>query len=200
MKLPLSAVVGAAALTFALGATACQSTPTKQTLSEAEMMAKWTEFATPGAGHQALNHKVGRWNLKVKMYMTPGAPPVESTGTSETRWIMDGRYLEDDTLGSAMGQPFVGHGLSGYDNLTGTYTGVWIDNMGTGLMTSEGTYDPKTRTFHFTSQSPDVGSGKYIETRVIEKVIDDDHWTMQMFGPDPDGKEYMMMEIEYSRR
>ncbi len=200
MKILLHSVVGAAALTFVVAASACQSATQQTVVSEAEMMAKWTEFATPSAGHKALNHKTGRWNLKVKMYMTPGAPAVESPGTSETRWIMDGRYLEDNTVGSAMGQPFVGHGLSGYDNLTGKYSNVWIDNMGTGLMTSEGTYDQKTRTFTYTSRSPDVISGKYVDTRVVEKVIDNDHWTMQMYGPDSSGKEYMTMEIEYSRR
>jgi len=93
----------------------------------------------------------------------------------------------------------VDHGLSGYDNLTHKYTGMWIDNMGTGVMTSEGTYDPKTRTFHYTSRSPDVIHGKYVDARVIEKVIDNDHWTMEMYTPGPDGKEYMSMVIEYSR-
>lgn len=202
MKILILSVVSVTALAFALCATACQST-SKSTLNEdermAEMQAKWTEFATPGSAHEVLNHKVGRWNLKVMMYMTPGAAAIESPGTSETKWIMDGRYLQDDTRGTVMGQPFVGHGLSGYDNLTGKYTGVWIDNMGTGVMTSEGTYDPSSRTFHYTSRGPDVMSGKYVETRAIEKVVDDDHWTLEMYGPDPDGKEYLTMVIEYAR-
>ena len=33
------------------------------------------------------------------------------------------------------------------------FVGSWVDNMGTGIMFSEGTYDPATKTFTYTSES-----------------------------------------------
>jgi len=199
MKSLLSIVVGASALTFSLGFTSCSSTHMAP-MSESEMMTKWTEYATPGDAHKVLGDKVGRWNLKVRMFMAADGAPMESTGTSEMKWIMDGRYLSDDTTGSANGMPFAGHGITGFDNLTKRYTSVWVDNMGTGVLRSEGTYDAATHTFTYSSQQPDFAAGTYTEVRTIDKKIDADHWVMQVFSPDPaSGKEYMSMEIAYAR-
>jgi hypothetical protein len=196
MKIPLPQLAGAVALAWC--ASACQSTP-HESLSEEEMMARWMEYSTPSEAHKVLNSKVGRWNLNVTMYMAPGAPGEKSTGTSDVKWVMDGRYLQDDTNGSSMGQPFSGHGLTGYDNLTHTYTGVWIDNMGTGILKSEGTYDPKTRTFHWKGQHPDFVHGTYVESRAVETCVDNDHWNVQMYAPDASGEEYLMLNLEYTR-
>ena len=167
---------------------------------EAEMMEKWMAFATPGDAHKVLDPRTGKWNFAVKFWHTPDAPPGESTGTSETKWIMDGRYLHDETHGSFEGQPFHGMGISGYDNLKKKYFGTWIDNMGTGLMVSEGTYDPAKKTITYESNSPDVMAGKYVKGRIVERYDSRDAWTMEMYGPDPtSGKEFKMMEIAYKR-
>ena len=198
-KLFLSTVCLAAALA-GCSSTGSSDGPTQAAPpDEAEMKQKWMEFATPGPAHQALNDRAGRWNLVVRMFQPGMAEPMESTATSETRWIMDGRYLFDDTVGDFMGQTFRGQGLLGYDNIKKCYVGSWIDNMGTGLATSEGQFDPKTKTFTYKSAAPDVMSGKYKPARSTERIVDGNHWVMQMFQEGPDGKEAMMMEIEYTR-
>jgi hypothetical protein len=166
--------------------------------SEEEMTAKWMAFATPGDGHQALADRVGRWNGKVTMYM-PGMPPMESTATSECRWLMDGRYLEDNTSGDFMGMPFQGRGCAGYDNMTGKYCWTWIDNFGTGFMFAEGTYDAATKTFEYHTHGPDVVRGRYVPMRMVERWIDRDRWLWEMYGPDYDGNEMKSMQIEYTR-
>lgn len=112
---------------------------------------------------------------------------------------MDGRYVEDTTESEFMGQPFHGKGLVGYDNLKKKYVSTWIDNAGTGVMTGEGTYDASRKTWNYTSESPDVMTGKYIKTRAVEKIVDNDHWTMQMYQPGPDGREFVGLEIHYTR-
>lgn len=198
MTVPFRSIAGASALALALCATSCNSTPTPQ-MSEAEMTAKWTEFATPSQGHKALTPKVGRWDLKIKQYMAAGAAPQESTGHSEMKWAMDGRYVEDNTESKSPYGQFTGHGVLGYDNLKHKYVGTWYDNMGTGITSMEGTYDPSTKTFSYACTMPDFANGKYAASRSTERMIDNDHWTMQMWGPGLDGKEYLCMEIEYTR-
>ena len=42
---------------------------------------------------------------------------MKSTGSSEVKWIMGGRYLEQTATGTSMGQEFHGMGLMGYDNM-----------------------------------------------------------------------------------
>ena len=43
---------------------------------------------------------------------------------------------------------FKGMGVEGYDNVKKKFVGSWIDNMGTGIQFSDGTYDPATKTLH----------------------------------------------------
>jgi hypothetical protein len=173
-------------------ASACSSTGNSSQaaapVDQQAMMAKWMEFATPGEAHKALAPKVGRWNLKVKAF-NPGQPPEESMATSEIKWIMDGRFLQDTTSGTAMGQPFSGMGLAGYDNLKKQYFSTWMDNMGTGVMVSTGHYDPASKTFTFKGTMPDVMAGKYMPSRSVEKWIDNDHSVVQMYQTDSNGKD-----------
>jgi hypothetical protein len=163
------------------------------------MMEKWEAFKTPGENHKLLQDKVGTWTGVVKMWEPGQTEPMQSTCTSTLKMIMDGRYLADDTKGDFMGEPFIGHGITGYDNIKKKYCWVWIDNMGTGLMTGEGTYDPATKTLNYVSEMPDVMAGKYVKCRGTERMIDKDHFVSEMYGTGPDGKEFKNMEIAYSR-
>jgi len=174
--------------------------PPQMSPEEAAMMQKWEEFMTPNENHKRLEFKVGKWNGTIKMWMDPASPePTVSTGTTEYKWIMDGRYLVDDTKSEFMGQPFVGHAISGYDNLKKKYIWLWIDNMGTGFMVGEGSYDTASKTFTYTYEHPDLMAGKYNKGRSTERMIDKDNWVSEMYGPGPDGKEHKMMEITYTR-
>jgi hypothetical protein len=192
----VAAVAGASLFAQEKGKPAPAPAPTKD---QAAMEAAMKSYATPGPAHQVLQQKAGKWNLAVKMFM-PGMPAaMESKGTSDMKVIMDGRYLQDTTEGSFMNEPFHGQGLTGYDNLKKKYVGTWIDNMGTGIMTSEGTYDAATKTFTYANEMPDSTMTKYIKGRTTETWTDNDHYSMKEYSPGPDGKEYMNMQIDYTR-
>ncbi len=164
------------------------------------MMDAWQKFMTPSEGHKALEQMVGTFDTKVTMWMQPGAPPQTSTGISENHWVLGKRYVEENATGTFMGMLFQGIGHMGYDNAKKRYFGTWIDNFGTGVMTSTGTVSDNGKTWNFKSTSTDPMTGKDTpgETRVT--VTDADHHTMEMWGPGPDGKTYKMMEITYSRK
>jgi hypothetical protein len=139
----------------------------------AAMMAKWVEFATPGEAHKALAPKVGRWNLKGEAF-NPGQPPEESLATSEVKWIMDGRFLQDTTSGTARPPAFAGMGLAGYDNLKKQYFSTWMDNMGTGVMVSTGHYDPASKTFTTRGRCPTSWPASTCPRAASRKWIDND--------------------------
>jgi hypothetical protein len=112
---------------------------------------------------------------------------------------MDGRLLEDHTTGTFEKMPFTGLGHVGYDNMKKKYVSTWMDNMGTAIMMSEGTYDAATKTFTYTGEMPDPMQGKYVKSRTTEKMVDKDHWVMSMYSTGADGKEVQGMEISYTR-
>src|SRR5438093_365602 len=115
---------------------------------ESEMMAMMTEMAKLGENHKLLGHGVGTWAYTVKMWMNPSAAPSESSGSAVVKPIMDGRYLVSDHIGK-MQMPgpdgkmtdleFKGMAIEGYDNAKKKFVSSWVDNMGTGIMNSEGT-------------------------------------------------------------
>ena len=174
--------------------------PKPPSAEEKAMMEAWMKAMTPGAAHKQLDNFVGTWDTKVTSYMAPGAPPMESTGTSENRWILGGRWIEQRFTGSFMGQPFEGIGYTGYDNVKKEYVGTWMDNMGTGVMTSTGSLASDGKTYSFKSVMPDPVSGKNMPVEEKMVVVDKDHHNMEMWNPGPDGKMYKSMEIAYSRK
>jgi hypothetical protein len=161
------------------------------------MMEAMQKAGTPGDAHKKLSPMVGSFDTKVTMFM-PGMPPMQSNGTSVNKWILDGRFIQQSFDGDFMGMPFHGLGFTGYDNTKQKYVGVWMDNMGTAMMTSTGTASGKS--MKFTSVMENVMTGKPETITETVTVVDDDHHTMEMWGPGMDGKVAKQMEITYSRK
>ena len=177
-----------------------QTQETKPTKADEEaIMKKWMEFMTPGAEHELLKFKEGKWTFKMEMWAAPGAEPSVSEGTSEVKPIMGGRYLLDTTKSNFNNMPFEGLGIVGYDNILKKFVSVWIDNMGTGLLQGTGTYDQATKTYTYTTMMPDVVKGTYTKGRTVERTVNENEWVMEMYDKTPDGKEFLAMKGVYTR-
>jgi Protein of unknown function (DUF1579) len=113
-----------------------------------EMMKKAEAASTPGTAHQALDPLVGEWNVEVKTWMTPDAPPTVSTGTAKSTWTLKGRFVQQEFSGEFMGQPFHGISFTGYDNVREKYRSVWIDDMSTTIVVSEGDAENDGKSHH----------------------------------------------------
>jgi hypothetical protein len=194
------AVAGLAAADQAKTPADAAKKPAEQTAGpdEKAMMEKWLQVATPSAGHKALEPVVGTWDAKMTMWMAPGAPPQESTGTGENKWVLGGRFVEQRYEGNFMGQPFSGVGYTGYDNFKKKYVATWMDTMGTMIMVSQG--DAAGKTLTMSSTIDDVITGKSTAVKSEIKIVDADHHTMEMWGPDSTGKPFKTMEIVYTRK
>lgn len=166
---------------------------------KAEMDA-WMKFMTPGESHKALSNMVGTFDAKVTMYQAPGAPPQVSSARSVSQWVLGNRYVQENVTGTFMGMPFEGIGYTGYDNGKKQYVGTWIDNFGTGVMTSTGSTSDNGKTWKFKSITTDPMTGKDMPGEMTMTMADADHHTAEMWGPAPDGKMFKMMTIEYTRR
>jgi hypothetical protein len=173
-----------------------------------EMMKQMMELSKLNENHKLLADLDGNWTYTIKFWMNPdpNAKPEESKGTAVRKSIMNGRFSTLDVTGK-MEMPgpdgkkkemtFVGHGIEGYDNVKKKFVGSWIDNMGTGIMLSEGSYDPTTKTFTYTSEFEAV-PGMKRQIREVIKVTDKDHHTLEWYE-NHGGQEVKTMEINYSR-
>ena len=154
---------------------------------------------TPGAPHKAMAAKVGTYEAKVKNWQDPAGPPSESTGTVTRSMALDGRVMVEEFKGSMMGMPFTGHGMQGYDNVTGKYWSTWNDSMSTSLMVSEGTCDAKEMCT-FKGSWNDPLTKKVVTSRMTSHWASPTVEVFEMYGPGKDGKEMKMMEITYTKK
>ncbi|MBW3661336.1 MAG: DUF1579 domain-containing protein [Gemmatimonadetes bacterium] len=166
--------------------------PRAQEMSQEEMAA-WMATTSPNEHHEVLSPLVGSWSHDLTFWQTPDAEPTKMTATSESRWVMGGRYVQSDYTGDFMGMPFEGRDMIGYDNLKKKYFSVWIDNMSTGPMDSWGAYDPETKTLTLEGTSIDPMSGATIEMKSTMTFLDDGtiHYESWMDGPDSEAFKHM---------
>lgn len=190
MKTKISLAVALLVIcTFSVFAQEDKKPPMDPAMMEAMMKA-----GTPGAEHKSLDSFAGTWNATITSWVAPGADPFKMEGTSETRWIMGGRYLEQRFSSEFMGMPFEGIGYTGYDNVKKQYWSTWMDNMSTGFMVQTGTGEKMTGTM------PDPMTGKDMKVEMTLKVTSADAHTMEMWQPGPDGTMYKSMQIDYTRK
>jgi hypothetical protein len=174
--------------------------PAAGKMDEKAMMEMMAKYSTPGEEHKKLEASVGTWDATVKMWMAPGTPPQESTGTAENKMALGGRFLEQHYEGTMMNQPFTGMGFTGYDLYKKQYVGTWIDSMGTAIMNTTGSADPSGKSFTFKGTMDDPMSGKKMNFKETMTMVDNDHQVFEMWAPGPDGKMFKTLEINYTRK
>jgi hypothetical protein len=189
--------------------TAGSSTATASGMpNEAEMMKMMMEMSKLNDNHKLLTSLDGTWNFTTKMWMggDPTAKPEESKGTAVRKSVMGGRFVMmdvngkfkmPDQTGKMKEFEFRGHGIDAYDNAKQKFVTAWMDNMGTGIMTSEGTYDQATKTFTYTGEYQ-MAPGMKQQIREVIKLTDKDHMLFEWYE-NRGGKEVKTMEINYTR-
>jgi hypothetical protein len=98
-----------------------------------------------------------------------------------------------------MGTPFTGHGMTGYDNVSGKYWSTWTDSMSTGVMVSEGTCDAQKACTFTGSWNDPIKKGP-VKARMTSRWTSPTTEIFEMYAPGKDGKEMKMMEITYTRK
>ncbi len=137
---------------------------------EAAVMAAYEKAMTPAAPHARLAEMAGEWQLDIKFWMQPGGEPMVSTATSTRKMIMGGRYLADHVEGDALGQPFTGMGLTGYNNVEERFEATWIDNMGTAIFTSHGEWNEEDNSLVMHGSFVDPATGKKKKVKTISRI------------------------------
>ena len=165
------------------------------------MMQKILEASTPGQAHKLLDGFVGTWDATTSIWMEgPDKPPAVSKGTTTFRWILGGRFLQEEATGEMMGQPYSGLGIIGYDNMNKKYTIVWVDNSSTATFTADGTADQGNKVFTFYGKMDEPITGEHGKTvKYVMRLAGKDNHVFEIYDlsrPDPNSR---MVEISYTR-
>jgi hypothetical protein len=180
------------------GAAPAPATPADQ----AKMMEEYAKACAPGPEHAKLKEFAGDWDADVKMYNPDGTPQGNSKGVMHARMILGDRYIHlnyEGEMEMPTGKvPFHGMGIGGYDKGKKKYTSVWIDEMSTSMMHTEGTMDGNTMTCEGSCTDP--MSGQPMKVKEISKQADKDHYSYELWMSGPDGKMMKVLEIAYTRK
>jgi len=171
----------------------------QEKMSKEQMQKACDAYATPGDMHKMMAKNVGVWAGEATMWMDPMSPPSKGKGTATIKMIDGGRFQHTQHMGTMNGKPFEGYSITGYDNMKKVFQDVWIDNMGTGIMYMEGTWDPTGKMIHFKGKGVDPVSGKETMVRKEITLIDDNTQKMEMYMTMPGMQEMKTMEAMLKR-
>src|SRR5262249_57812444 len=118
-------------------------------------------------------------------WMTPDAQPTTSAGTSSTKMILDGRYLQETSSGDMGGFPFSGQGLTAYDNASKKYEATWVDNMSTAIFHCDGSYDAGSKSLTMKGMTHDPAAGKEAAAKRNQPAFGAKGMVLVGWGPGP---------------
>jgi hypothetical protein len=162
-------------------------------------MQQMMALAQPGPEHEFFEHFLGSWKYESTMWMEPSAEPMITLGESTGKMILGGRFLQTEYRGDFMGMPFQGLGIDGYDRVAEKFVSVWMDNMGTMMIQLEGSLDKSGKVLTMHAEFLNPMNREVQKVRSVTTILDDKSHKFQWFGPGPDGKEFLTMEMHYTR-
>lgn len=156
----------------------------------------------PGPQHEMLASRAGTWSFTMTFWPEPGAPPQTATGAAERAMAFGGRVLEESITSEVMGMPFEGVGHTGYDNVTGDWWSIWMDNMSTGVIVMQGSVDEESHTATWEGEMSDPMAGGKTPMKIVSRHEGPDKEVAEFYGPNPAGGGEMVktMEIVYERQ
>lgn len=165
-----------------------------------EQMAAMAKLGAPGDHHRHLQQMAGTWKADATFWMAPEAPPTKSTGTMKSEMILGGRFLKSDFAGDFMGSPFNGVAIDGYDNQAHKHMGLWMDSMGTSIISLEGSCEQggKVQTMHTEFTDPMTGTLKKVKAMTTMQAPD--RYLFEWWEAEGDGQMRKSMEIQYTKQ
>jgi hypothetical protein len=164
-----------------------------------------TRLAMPGEQHRWLEPLVGRWNVEMRVFPAPGAPPLVSGGLTATRqWILDGRYLREELRGAFMGNPSSRDGVLGFNRLDGRFELATVDTFEPGQMFYAGRDDATPTRFSMHGDSTEAGMGaeptlRRRDLRFEIEILDRDTNVQRIFVRYPGASEVLFVEQRFTR-
>lgn len=171
---------------------------TTTTSTETEEKSDPTEYFIPGPMHKWLAGFTGTWEADVISHMNPTKPDTSKL-TQTYSMILNGLYQEAKLTGTMMGMPFEGRSINAYDNAKKKFQTTWIDNFSSGFTYMSGDYDSTSNTLNLKGTQPNPLDGTDMNIREVMTMIDNDTYTLTMYGG-VEKNEIKFMEGTFKRK
>lgn len=154
---------------------------------------------TPGEGQKKLEPMIGTFEVKIRTWIDPSKPPVESLAICINTWVLGQRYIHSTLSGFVAGEPFDGIGYVAYDNVAKVYQTAWMDTGSTAMVWYRGTFDAsgKSATLKATVSDPITTRPVPVELRL--SIADNGDHMSEIWGQGLGTKLLKLMELRYTR-
>lgn len=173
-------------------------TPMKESNESIELKRVMHEYRMPGRMHHKMLEWGGNWREQTMVWATPEAEPVKSEAICESRVVMEGRFIMSTHRGEMNKAQYEAQSVLGWDNAKKKFIKTWFDNMGTGILTMEGTWDEAKQTIEFIGYASNPFGEAPIKVRQVLKIINPTEMLLEVYM-DYNGKEYKSMEVKSTR-
>jgi len=153
----------------------------------------------PGPEHKKLEPFVGDWNLTVKLWVDPSQPPVQTTGTVESKWILGGRFVQSAVKIECQGKTFEGLALLGYDSMQKKFTAAKVCGLTGTISQGFATCNASGTKFECTDEACCPLTGQKFMARKEISVESNNRIVVNMFAT-KENRELKMAEIVFARR
>ena len=154
----------------------------------------------PGDQQKRLDFMVGTFDVKVKVWINPGEPPIESTATGVASWVLGHRYIQQMLSGYIMGEAWNGIGYAGFDNVEGVYVACYMDTGSTGMEWYRGSMDPDGKSAKLTATIADAITLKPTKLEMRLTMSPDGNHVTQLWQEDLGGRMFESMELTFIRK
>jgi hypothetical protein len=154
----------------------------------------------PGEGQKKLEFLVGTFDVKIRTWVQPSQPPIESLAVAVSSWVLGNRYVQTIISGFVLGDPFNAIGYAGYDNLAKHYVACYMDSGSTGMEWYTGSMDPAAKSAVLNATILDALTLKPVKLEMRLRIaVSGDHIT-ELWRQDPGSKMEKVIELQYTRK
>jgi hypothetical protein len=160
------------------------------------------KYGALGPEHAWLKKCEGKYDVRLRATFDPAEPMSETLGTCEDKLILGGLFLREEFDGECpfTHKPIHGIGVTGFDNARRKYQSSYINSLGSGISTCEGTADAAGKVLTFQGTRPNLMTGELMKVRSVFTIVDEKTSTYEEFVPGKDGREFRSLEITYTRK
>ena len=154
---------------------------------------------TPGEGQDRLEPMIGTFDVKIRTWVDPYKPPVESLASLRQHLGARPALHPVDVVWVRAGEAFDGIGYMAYDNVAKVYQTAWMDTGSTAMVWYRGGFDASGKSATLKATVSDPVTAKPVPVELRLSIADNGDHMSEIWGQGLGTKLFKMMELRYTR-
>jgi len=156
-------------------------------------------LSQPGREHRQLDPLVGSWSVDL-LWRGAGGIETRARGTSENRWILDGRFLLCDSTAGEGPSRIDATTVYGFDSQQDGYFALSLHNLATSVLQLSGSFDRATQSFLLSGKQRDEVTGTVLVRRQLLKIEGPDRYVVRVYFDVAGRAPVRVVEAVFTRR